>query len=371
MCQTEARFYSLEALASLGETRDDFLPSIYDSRDQFDLADRIRLARYLLLIPSWRQQGHDMAVKFRESVYETGRTATVNSHSLGWWWDSIATEQSLMLRLMIADGQNPEFIDRMAQGLLALRRNGTWPDDYDDAHALAALIDYGAAEPTPPNFSASAQLDSRTIGSARFTGYANPLRTFDVPMRTLAPGSKPTLALRKYGTGTLHYFVSYSYALSGPQPGTVQGLRIIRYVRDAGQTPVLAIAGIVAPSAPLAVGAGHVYDIELEVIVDHPVDNVVITDPLPAGFEAVDTSFKTATPFYQAATDSWQLDYQAIYRDRVVAFGDHLDAGDYSFHYLVRSVTPGTFSWPGALAQLQYAPEIFGRTSSGQVVISP
>ncbi|WP_369010516.1 hypothetical protein [Nostoc favosum] len=39
-------------------------------------------------------------------------------------------------------------------------------------------------------------------------------------------------------------------------------------------------------------------------------------------------------------------------------------------HYLVRSVTPGTFSWPGAEVRLQYAPEEFGRTAESTLISS-
>ena len=160
-----------------------------------------------------------------------------------------------------------------------------------------------------------------------------------------------------------------AYALRGEQPGTIQGLRVLRLLRRPNDANVLWQSGISAASQPLTLQAGQVFEIELEVIVDHPVDHVVITDPLPAGLEAVDASFRTATPVFQSFTDSWQLDFQAIYRDRVVAYGDHLEAGDYAFHYVVRTVTPGAFSWPGAEARLQYAPEIFGRTSSGSLVV--
>lgn len=370
-CQVEARLYSLEALSALGETRDDFLPDIYADRANLNIDDRIRLARYLLRLPAWRTEGRDMSAKLRESVYETGRTATVNSSEVGWWWQSLTTDQAQMLQLMIAGGQNGELVDRMVQGLLALRRNGSWPDDYDDAHALGALIDYGALEPAPPSFTATAALDARQIGTARFDGYSDPSQRFDVPMRALQPGSKPTVVLRKRGEGTLHYFVSYSYALSGPQPGSVEGLRVIRYLRAAGHSDVLAESGLIAPPAPVRIGAGQMFDVELEVIVDHPVDDVVVTDPLPAGLEAVDTSFKTSTQRFEAGSDSWQIDYHTIYRDRVVVFADHLDSGDYTFHYLAQSVTPGTFGWPGAQAQLEYAPEIFGRTSSGRLIVTP
>jgi uncharacterized protein YfaS (alpha-2-macroglobulin family) len=362
-CWNRLRFASLEGLSALHETRTDFLSDIDLGHDSFDLTTRIQLARYLLRLPSWRADGRALAQKLSEDVYETGRTATINSPQRWLWDDSIVTEQSQMLGLMIDDGADPSFIDRMVQGLLALRRQGTWAYPYEDAQALGALIDYGAASGPPPNFSATAQLGDRTIGSADFSGYAQPERSFDVPMADLTTG-KSDLSLRKSGTGALHYFVSYDYALRGSQPGAIQGLRVLRIVRRANDPAVIWQSGLMAPTQSLSLTTGQVFDIELEIIVDHPVDHVVVTDPLPAGFEAIDASFLTSTQYFQAMTDSWQLDYQAIYRDRVVAYGDHLDAGDYSFHYLVRSVTAGTFTWPGADAHLQYAPETFGRTAS-------
>ena len=71
----------------------------------------------------------------------------------------------------------------------------------------------------------------------------------------------------------------------------------------------------------------------------------------------------------QAQPDSWQIGHQQIYRDKVVAYGDSLDAGVYSLHYLVRSVTPDTFEWPGAQVHLQYAPEEFGRSASSYLEV--
>src|SRR5207302_4729506 len=132
---------------------------------------------------------------------------------------------------MIVDGADAQFVDRLAQGLLALRRDGTWAYGFEDAQALAALIDYGALQPAPPNFSAVASLGSLRLDTVRFSGYANPMRTVHVPIRRLAPGSRDTLSLEKSGSGSLHYFVAYSYALAGPQPGIISGLRVLRYVR--------------------------------------------------------------------------------------------------------------------------------------------
>ena len=102
---------------------------------------------------------------------------------------------------------------------------------------------------------------------------------------------------------------------------------------------------------------------------DHAVSNVAVSDPLPAGFEAVDTTFLTSTPYYQPLQSDWQVDYQEIHADRIFAFAQYLDPGAYVFHYLARSVTPGRYLWPGTQAQRIDAPEEFGRAAFSAVQI--
>jgi hypothetical protein len=368
-CKNRVRLEALIALAELGEKRNDFLADIYAQRTEFDQVAQIKLARYLFGFPEWQKEAQTLVNQFQETVYETGRTATVNLPQ-GWSWiSSPATAQAQALRLFIAQKSKPEVLDRLLQGLLALRRQGTWQTSYDNAQALTALVDYNNLQPTPPNFAATVQLAGKNLSSAKFEGYRNPSVEVKVPMAQL-PRGRHDLRLNKSGQGTLHYLVAYRYRLKGNQPGRFNGLRMTREIRPANQEKVLRKIGLYAADEPLTVKAGQVFDIGLEIITDHPVDRVIITDPLPAGFEAVDTSFQTATPYLQAQ-DNWKIGYQTIYRDRVVAYGDHLEAGVYNLHYLVRSITPGTFLWPGAEVHLQYAPEEFGRSaSSGLMVVN-
>ncbi len=368
-CKSQVRLEALSALAELGDRRNDFLSDLYAQREQFDLLTRIKLARYLSQFLTWRQEARTLLNQVQASLYQTGRTATVNlPQGLSWLASPTAT-QAQALRLFIAQKREPASLDRLLQSLLNLRREGVWPSTYDNAEALTALVAYSQLQPTPPSFAATAQLAGKTLGSARFEGYRTPSLDLQVPMAQL-PRNRQELTLKKAGSGQLHYLVAYRYRLQGNQPGRLNGLRVLRSVRAANQAKALQQVGLQPPEQPLSVAAGQVFEIGLEIITDHPVDQVVISDPLPAGFEAVDASFQTATPALQAQSDSWQLAYQTIYRDRVVAYGDHLEAGVYSLHYLVRSVTPGTFLWPGAEAHLQYAPEEFGRTASSTLVVS-
>jgi hypothetical protein len=306
--------------------------------------------------------------QLQETIYETGRTATVNLPQSWSWINSPTTAQAQALRLFVAASAQPEVVERLLQGLLELRRQGTWSTRYDNAEALTALVEYSKLQPTPPKFTTTVQLAGKQLASARFAGYRKPSLELQVPMAKL-PYGQQNLLLQKSGQGLLHYLVAYRYRLQGTQPGVLKGLRVTREIRPANQEKVLRRLGLYA-TEPLTVQAGQVFDIGLEIIADHPVEHVMITDPLPAGFEAVDASMQTATPYFQAQQDSWQVNYQTIHPDRIVAYGDHLEAGVYSLHYLVRSVTPGTFLWPGAEVHLQYAPEEFGRAASSTLKVS-
>jgi uncharacterized protein YfaS (alpha-2-macroglobulin family) len=301
-------------------------------------------------------------------VAETGRSATVNLPQ-GWGWlSSPTTAQAQTLRLAIARSANPTVRSRLLQGLLNQRREGTWENRYANAEALSALVAYSNTQPTPPNFTATANLGGNTLDTMQFQGYDNSRRFIQVAMDSV-PKGQSNLTLNKTGNGTLHYLVEYGYRLPGNQPGRYNGLRVQRNISPVGGDKAIAQFGLAKPDKNLVVDAGQVFDIGLEIISDRPVDHVVITDPLPAGFEAVDTSFQTSTSAVQSAQSSWQIGYQNLYSDRIVAYADRLQPGVYILHYLVRSVTPGIYEWPGANVHLQYAPEEFGRSASSSLEV--
>ncbi|WP_175561014.1 Ig-like domain-containing protein [Hydrococcus rivularis] len=368
-CRRQVQLEALMALAQLGEKRTDFLVSIYEQCNSFDRVNQIKLTRYLFQFPEWQDEAQTLFNEIQETVYETGRTATVNLPQEWRWFNSNTTAQAQALRLFIAQKASPENLDRLLQGLLAMRREETWQTSYDNAQALTALVEYTQLEPTPPNYSAIIRLANKQLGKVRFEGYRNPGYELQVPMEKL-PQGRHDLILNKSGKGNLHYLTAYRYRLKGNQPGRINGLRVIRYIRPANQAQVLREIDLYAPDESFTVPPGQVFDIGLEIITDHPIDHLIINDPLPAGFEAVDTSFQTSTSYFQPQQDSWEINYQKIYKDKVVAYGDRLKAGVYSMHYLVRSVTPGRFEYPGAEVYLQYAPEEFGRSASSVLEVS-
>ncbi|MEO6913561.1 MAG: alpha-2-macroglobulin family protein, partial [Candidatus Baltobacteraceae bacterium] len=360
-CDAQIRLDDLTALAALGDTRNDFLSDIYEQRNSLDAVNQIMLARYLLAVGGWQAQGRALAATLRQNIYLSGRYANANLPQRWSWLDSPTAAQAQMLGLLI-EQKAPAFqIDGAVSALLAQQCRCGWQTAYDTAQAVRALSEYDRTQPQNPDFSATAAIAGATVATVSFGRATAVSKTFNLSAETLRGSA---IELRKQGAGSLHYVAAYNYQLAGAQPGIFAGLRVIREIRAAGQTDPLATLDFARLTAPLAITSGRVFEITVRCIADHPIDNVIITDPLPAGLEAVDSTFKTSTQALIPQSDSWQIDYQTIYKDRIVAFASHLGPGVYELHYVVRSVTPGIYRWPGAEAQLQYAPEQFGRSAS-------
>jgi hypothetical protein len=361
LCRASIRLNVLAALAENGEVRSDFIGPIYAQRDAFDPTTRIVLARQLARLAAWNDQARQLREKIAQNVYETGRTASLSA------FDSGVSAQAQLVLLYAQTRQPLDQIDRVLQSLLNLRTDGLWGCSCANAVALDAIVAYAALQPTPPAFTAAATVGNAAPRSVAFNGYAKTSADLNYPMTDLSRG-RSTVDLQKTGNGTLHYVVAYRYRVAGDAPGRYQGLRIDRIVRPANSNDVLATYGLQQPT-PLTVTASSVFEIEDRIVTDHPVDRVTIVDPLPAGFQAVDASFQTSSTYYQARADNWQIDYQQIYFDRIEAFARHLEAGVYGVHYIVRSVTPGTYTWPAATASLLFAPEEFGRTANSSLIV--
>ncbi len=368
LCKAQVRFEALWTLAQAGHPRTDFLSDVVAQADRFDSATQIRLARYLLKTSGWQGQGATMADRLQQTLYVTGRYSVANLGARWSWLGSLVDAQSQMLQLLIERRAPAEQIDGAVRALVAQQCKCGWPTTDDTASALTALSAYAATEQLAPS-TATAMVGDGTVVSVKFgrTAYSQTITVDGSSLKGKAVMIE----------GKAHYVLLYTYPVPPDAAGQLAAFRIIRTVNEPGvattpaSAPALATMDLLALPAPLEVAAGRVFDIGVRTIVDHPVDRIVIEDPLPAGFEAVDTSFRTTLQAIVPQSDSWQIDATQIYRDRVVAYAQHLDPGVYDVHYLVRSVTPGTFRWPGARAYLRDAPEQFGRSASSTLEVRP
>jgi uncharacterized protein YfaS (alpha-2-macroglobulin family) len=370
-CKTIVRFEALWALAQVGPPRTDFLSDIVAQSQNFDSATQIRLARYLLRAPGWQSKGAAMAAQLQQSLYVTGRYATAPNDARWAWLGSLVDAQAQMVQLLLERHAPAEQLDGAVRALVSQQCRCGWPTTDDTASAVTALSAYAATERLTAG-TATAMVGNRTIGTATFGNTASS-QTFTVPASEVSGSSSVTLSVSK--GGTVHYLILYTYPVPANAPGELAAFRVIRTLSEptvatsSKRVEPLATMDI-ATALPVSVAAGRVFDVGVRAIVDHSVDRFFIDDPLPAGFEAVDTSFRTSLQAIVPQSNSWQIDASQIYSDRVVAFAQHLDPGVYELHYLVRSVTPGAFAWPGARVYLKDAPEQFGRSAGSTLNVT-
>jgi len=112
--------------------------------------------------------------------------------------------------------------------------------------------------------------------------------------------------------------------------------------------------------------------VTLDIDVHNRAHYVVVDDPLPANFEAINPVFKSQeTRVGQHLGRPWMSDYQELREDRALFFADDLYPGDYTLRYLARVRTAGTATAPASKIEEMYHPDRFGMTETMQVTSLP
>jgi uncharacterized protein YfaS (alpha-2-macroglobulin family) len=277
-------------------------------------------------------------------------------------------------------------------GLLAARRGGTWRNTQETAWALVALDAYRKAqESAVPDFTARVFLGEAEIGDTAFKGRSLAEPRISVPAARLATVAGAALGFTVEGQGRLFYEARLRYAKKAlPREGLERGFYVkktLRVVTPEGLDEALRTTP--AASARAFHGSDLVLG-DVVVVTPSPREFVVVDDPLPAGFEAVDARLATTgsaanidAAEARAAADGDDDDDEAakggalgsqfireIRDDRVLFFVDHMAAGMFHYRYLARATSLGSFVVPPTKAEEMYTPEVFGRTGAEVVQVS-
>ena len=284
----------------------------------------------------------------------TGATATIADEpdlSIRAYLSSDARTTALALRAFVAvDPQNP-LLARLARGLLSLRRAGRWSTTQESAWALLALDEAHALYARPPKHAAlRLSFDGTELAGVNATQVA----AGTIPMSKLQRVPGGALSFSAQGA-PLFYEASLRYARKEPpQSALEQGIHLTRSLRVIRQ-------GASLPLSDLRVG--DQVEVELALASAVPRELVVLDDPVPAGFEAVNQNFANAD-HSDVRSVSQTVTHRELHDDRVLSFIDRLPAGVTHTSYRLRVIASGRFTHPPAKAECMYAPEVFGRTAA-------
>ena len=300
-----------------------------------------------------------------------------------WFWNSNVRSTAVVLRSLVRAAPDDSLAPAMARWLVRARKNGRWGNTQENGVALEALVDYYKKyEAEVPDFTAAVRLGARELATEVFTGRSSEARPHELPMKDLlargTPGERLDLAFERRGTGTLHYVARLKYAVDAPSlAGMDTGFLVARRYGPA--------QGEETASSSTSFKAGDLVRVTLTLRLPKERRFVAVTDPLPAGFEPVESWFATTAADLareqeeeESQRGSWQrwwqkggFDHVERHDDRVLLFATRLAEGEHVFSYVVRATTAGTFRTAPARAEEMYEPEVFGRTDSAVIEVKP
>ncbi|WP_437494697.1 MG2 domain-containing protein [Sorangium sp. So ce1014] len=394
--------FILDVLAASGAPDPGRASQLFDERAKLPLFSKALLAHAMVIGKSDRAAVDELVRELEGALRLDGPIArAVHNHGDAYavLMDSEARTSALVLRALLAARPAHPLGPRLAAGLLAARRGGTWRSTQETAWALLALDKYRAAqEKSAPDFDARVFLGQAELFSAPFHGPTTEQVKTSIPAARLTSAAGAPLAFTVDGRGRLFYEARLRYARKElPTAGLDRGFYIEKSLRALAPEELAAALGGGAPdgaprrpgAAPssLAFAGSDLVLGEILVVTPSPRDFVVIDDPLPAGLEAIDARLATSARSLDVDAaegradhdddDDDQDDLRATGRaynpsrfvrevrdDRVLFFVDHMAAGMYRYRYLARATTLGSFVVPPARAEEMYSPEVFGRTGA-------
>lgn len=231
---------------------------------------------------------------------------------------------------------------------------GEWRTTWMNGWSLIALANYAETESsasrhTLVNLNTDAGADAIELGAD------SPVAT-----RVFPTSGLERVAVKSDSTAFVRLRLAAKPKITPQQPVASNGLEITRFYER------LKSDGTSEPLDRPAVG--DLIRVSLRVTL--PKDDsryLVVDDPLPAIFEAVNSDFasQAAANGGRTSENDWNVSHSELRSDRAVFYFDHIwRRGTYTVTYLARCTVPGEVTAPAAKVESMYDPDKFALSAS-------
>ena len=282
----------------------------------------------------------------------------------------------VVLNTLISQDPGNNLIPKVVNGLLAHRKRGHWRNSQEDVFILLALDRYfNTFEAQTPDFVARIWLGDTFAGEQEFVGRSTDRNQLDIPMSYLAEQEVSDLVVSVDGNGRLYYRLALNYAPADLSLDPLNRGFVVQRTYEAVDGPEDVVQD---EDGTWHIKLGARVRVRLTMIADNRRYHVALVDPLPAGLEAINPALTVSQSIPPDANGRDPVPYwwwgnwyqhQNMRDERLEAFTTLLWEGVYSYDYVARATTPGTFVTPPSKAEEMYAPEVFGRSSSDLVIV--
>lgn len=367
-----ATAYALDVLSRLGRANLAEEQRLYAERGKLAVFARTDLARAL----ARRDDGRPLARALLDEVLRTARSEgaslVVPASARGdWWWawDSDRRNTALALLGLLQVDAADRRVHALLRGLLAepAVEGRRWTNTQEDGLAVLAMaraIRAGAL--ATGGVTASLSVNGETRLDARRLAAGDGVTRVRLDGAMAAPGGRAAVSATGAGDGPLYVgaYLRYRHRPDARLPAEDRGFKVTRRYEDQDG----AALGVIVPQ-------GSLVRVTLDVVPAGGAHNVVVDDPLPAGFVAVNAALATEdveTAEAKTHDDTgWRSGLHREMRDdRVVHYLREVVGGvAIRLQYLARAATPGRYLAPGTHAERMYEPHVRGRAATDEVEI--
>lgn len=286
------------------------------------------------------------------------------------WNSDVRTTAIVLNAYMQIDPEN-SLNANAVRWLMANRAGDHWYSTQDTTWTLIALVNWLAQQGEfQTQYKFAVGLNGETLTEGRTDPqHLTETTQLKVELKKMLKDETNFLVIsRGGGEGNLYYTAFLNATLNVPEVEPVeQGIFIKReyFTLDDEETPVT--------SAEM----GDLLHVRLTIVAPSALYYVAVADPLPAGFEAVDSTLQTDTTVPSTITIAglkergwgwWYFDSIQIQDEKISLAADYLPAGTYVYTYLVRASNRGTFNVMPPSAFEFYFPDVNGH-GAGDVFI--
>ena len=356
--------YALYALALFNQPEPSYAEKLFVERESMSLFGRTLLLKALNKGKGSIQAQNTLIQELMNKAKVTPTSAHFEDdggREGRWIYSSNNRTSALILQSLLESGIENPLISPVARWLVERRKAGKWTSTQENFYVFYALSEfYRKYEKIEPDFKIAVSLAGKDLLEESFRVRDKVAKIQSLP-GDLAPGKTVSLKIDKTGKGRLYYQTRLTYAPERELAAADAGFSVVKEITTLDGKPLDSV-----PAGTLAV-------VTLQVVLPQESLFVVLEDPLPAGFEAVNPTFQTESEERQkqlevlSGASGWRRWWQGfnhveMHDDRVLLFADSLTPGIHTHRYLVRALTYGTFSAPGTKIEEMYAPEVFGRS---------
>lgn len=248
---------------------------------------------------------------------------------------SLRTTAMVLDTLVALDPKN-EAIKPLVTVLMSQRRQLPYWDTQENLYSLLALTSYAKTiTGTPP--SVEVALAGKKLWGGKLAGKSR-IKVVRVPFAAGELAITPTGGEVQFNVEVVHRKDPKSIKAAA------NGITLSReYLDESGK-------------AKSTFTVGDVVLVRVQVQLADDYEHFMVSEPLPAGFEALNTRFKTVGSAGIKQSQDWDT-FREMYDDRVDFATEWTWKGGATYEFMIRATQAGTFVRPPTTAQRMYEPQ--------------